>query len=45
MEDESKTIIASDQPVTMGQLLQLFKQLNPNKPPTENTTSIQTLSI
>ena len=32
-EDESKTIIAPDQPVTMGHLLQLFKQLNPNKPP------------
>ena len=35
MEDESRTVIAPDQPVTMGQLLQLFKQLNPNKPPTE----------
>ena len=45
MEDELKTIIAADQPVKMGQLLQLFKHLNPNKPTTENTTSIQTLSI
>ena len=38
MEDESRTVIAPDQPVTMGQLLQLFKQLNPNKPSTETNT-------
>ena len=38
MEDESRTVIAPDQPVTMGQLLQLFKQLNPNKPSTETST-------
>ena len=45
MEDESRTFIAPDQPVTMGQLLQLFKQLNFNKPLSETVTSTHTLSI
>ncbi|XP_057523601.1 uncharacterized protein LOC130803502 [Amaranthus tricolor] len=46
---ESKdTIIMPDQPVTMGQLLQLFSQLNTNKPPpppSETSTSTTTISI
>ena len=42
MENESKAIIEPDQPVTMGQLLQLFQQLNPNKQPTELVTNTQT---
>ena len=45
MEDESRTVIAPDQPFTMGQLLQLFKQLNSNQPPTETVTNTHTLSI
>ena len=45
MEDETRTVIAPDQPVTMGQLLQLFKQLNSNKPPTETVTNTHTLQI
>lgn len=45
MEEESKTIVSNEQPVTMGQLLQLFSKLNTNKQPTEPTEpaiSIQT---
>ncbi|XP_057540778.1 uncharacterized protein LOC130818633 [Amaranthus tricolor] len=45
MADESRTVIAPDQPVTMGQLLQLFKQLNSNQPSTETVTNTHTLSI
>ena len=45
MADESRTVITPDQPVTMGQLLQLFKQLNSNQPPTETVTNTHTLSI
>ena len=45
MEKEFETIITPDQPVTMGQLLQLLQQLNPNKLPTKTTTNTQTLSI
>ena len=40
MENESRVIIEQDQPVTMGQLLQLFQQFNPNKQPTEFITNI-----
>ena len=42
MENEFRAIIEPDQPVTMGQLLQLFQQLNPNKQPTELVTNTQT---
>ena len=42
MENESRTIIAPDHPVIMGQLLQLFQQLNPNKQPTKLVTNTQT---
>ena len=45
MEDESRTVITPDQPVTMGQLLQLFKQLNSNQPPTETVTNTHTLHL
>ena len=45
MEKDSKTIIAPDQPVTIGQLFQLFQQLNPNKFLIETTSTAQTLSI
>nr|QIA97902.1 hypothetical protein AP_R.00g000020-v1.0.a3 [Amaranthus palmeri] len=48
MEDESKTVITPDQPVTMGQLLQLLGQLNPSKPtPIEptNHSSNHTLTV
>ncbi|XP_057522436.1 uncharacterized protein LOC130802433 [Amaranthus tricolor] len=45
MADESRTVITPDQSVTIGQLLQLFKQLNSNQPPTETVTNTHTLSI
>ena len=40
MEEEPRTVITPDQPVTMGQLLQLINQLNTNKLPTENTNTL-----
>jgi hypothetical protein len=39
MEDDSKEVIVTDQPVTMGQWLQLIKQLNTNQQHTETITS------
>ena len=40
MEEEPRTVITPDQPVTMGQLLQLINQLNCNKLSTENTNTL-----
>ena len=45
METDSKSIITPDQPVTMGQLLQLVSQLNTNKPPTETIANTPSFSI
>ena len=42
MEKDSKTIIAPNQPVTMGQFLQLFQKLNPNKLLTKPVANTQT---
>ena len=46
--ESNDTLIMPDQPVTMGQLLQLFSQINTNKPPPpppETITNTTTISI
>ena len=45
MESDSKSVITPDQPITMGQLLQLFSQLNTNKPPNETIANTPSFSI
>ncbi|CAO2839435.1 unnamed protein product [Amaranthus hypochondriacus] len=41
MAEESQTVVTNDEPVTMGQLLQLIQQLNTSKPTPEPTINVQ----
>ena len=45
MKTDSKSVIMTDQPVTMVQLLKLFSQLNNNKLPTEIIANTPSFSI